>query len=434
MAFILGTVTGALALFILIRRRCFPWLISAVESAATTEKADDESAAITEKADDESAAVTEKAVDESAATTEKADDESAATTEKADDESAAIITEKADDLSAKNGNLEESANSTPSPETGAFSVSVESVPVEPEALIGLEEAKTAEDAYSQQPLDSSTAAVPIVASFIPGEYLKLLNKKSVEELKLGDHIEQEMTIFFSDIRSFTELAEDLTTEENFAFINSYLSRIVPEITKNGGFVDKYIGDAILALFPKENGAEMAVKSAISIQEKLQEYNEHRAKCSYRPLAMGIGIHTGTLIVGVVGTAERMQNTVISDAVNLASRMESLTKAFRISLAISEETFKKLEDPGSYQYRFVGKVRVKGKSEPVSIFEIFDGVNENIQRKKIEANRFFEQGMFMYYQKKYSEALQEFRKVLEFLPEDGASAFYIDNCMAKLRNR
>jgi two-component system sensor histidine kinase ChiS len=273
---------------------------------------------------------------------------------------------------------------------------------------------------------------PSVGSFIPREFLAILNKKSVSELKLGDHIKQEMTIFFSDIRRFTDLSENLTPEESFAFINSYLSRIVPEITKNGGFVDKYIGDAILALFPQANGPDMAVRTAIAIQGKILEYNAHRAKCGYRPLAMGIGIHTGTLMVGVVGTQDRMQNTVISDAVNLASRVESLTKAFRISLAISEETFKKLEDPGAYQYRFVGKVRVKGKVEPVSIFEIFDGIDEKLQKNKIEANRFFEQGMFMYYQKKYSEALQEFGKVLEVLPDDGAAAFYIDNCMTKIK--
>jgi two-component system sensor histidine kinase ChiS len=127
----------------------------------------------------------------------------------------------------------------------------------------------------------------------------------------------------------------------------------------------------------------------------------------------------------------MQSTVISDSVNLASRVESLTKAFRVSLAISEETFKKLEDPGSYQYRFVGKVRVKGKNEPVSIFEIFDGLDENVQKLKIQANRFFEQGMFHYYKKNYRDALQEFRRVLEILPEDGASAFYIDNCLARI---
>jgi two-component system sensor histidine kinase ChiS len=241
-----------------------------------------------------------------------------------------------------------------------------------------------------------------------------------------------MTIFFSDIRQFTDLSEKLTPEESFAFINSYLSRIVPEITKNGGFVDKYIGDAILALFPQADGADMAVRTAISIQDRIQEYNKHRANCGYRPLSMGIGLHTGTLMVGVVGVKDRMQNTVISDAVNLASRLESITKVFGVSLAISEETFKKLSDPGSYKYRFIGKVRVKGKSDPVSVFEIFDGVNSALQERKIRANTFFEEGMFHYYQKNYSEALMDFRKVREALPDDGASAFYMDACLSKIK--
>jgi two-component system sensor histidine kinase ChiS len=272
----------------------------------------------------------------------------------------------------------------------------------------------------------------LLAPFIPREFLAILNKDSINELKLGDHIKQEMTIFFSDIRQFTDLSERLTPEESFAFINSYLSRIVPEITKNGGFVDKYIGDAILALFPQANGADMAVRTAISIQERIQEYNEHRANCGYRPLSMGIGLHTGTLMVGVVGVKDRMQSTVISDAVNLASRLESITKVFGVSLAISEETFKKLSDPGSYKYRFIGKVRVKGKSDPVSVFEIFDGVNPVLQERKIKANMFFEEGMFRYYQKNYSEALMDFRKVREVLPDDGASAFYMDACLSKIK--
>jgi two-component system sensor histidine kinase ChiS len=268
--------------------------------------------------------------------------------------------------------------------------------------------------------------------FIPREFLNILNKDTVMDLQLGDHIQQEMTIFFSDIRQFTDLSENLTPEESFKFINSYLSRIVPEITENGGFVDKYIGDAILALYPQASGADMAVRTAIAIQKKVLEYNIHRASCGYRPLSMGIGLHTGTLMLGVVGVEGRMQNTVISDAVNLASRLESITKVFNVSMAISEQTFKKLADPGAYMYRFIGKVRVKGKSEPVSVFEIFDGIKSEVMERKMKANTYFEQGMWNYYQKEFGEALINFRKVLNILPEDGASLFYMQNCRAKIK--
>ncbi|MFA6508471.1 MAG: adenylate/guanylate cyclase domain-containing protein [Treponemataceae bacterium] len=268
--------------------------------------------------------------------------------------------------------------------------------------------------------------------FVPKEFLAILDKDNAFELKLGDHIKKDMTIFFSDIRSFTTLSEGLTPEENFKFINSYLARVVPVVTEHGGFVDKYIGDAIMALFPNEGGADSAVRSAIEMQKRIVEYNGHRANCGYRPLSMGIGLHTGTLMLGVVGIEDRMQSTVISDAVNLASRLESITKVFNVSLAISEETFKSLADPGAYMYRFIGKVRVKGKFDPVSVFEIFDGINEEIFERKMKANRFFEQGMLAYYQKDFSGAMFYFRKVLEILPEDGAATFYLDNCLTKVR--
>jgi two-component system sensor histidine kinase ChiS len=177
---------------------------------------------------------------------------------------------------------------------------------------------------------------------------------------------------------------------------------------------------------------MAVRTAIAIQKKLLEYNKHRANRGYRPLSMGIGLHTGTLMLGVVGVEDRMQNTVISDAVNLASRLENITKFFKISMAISEETFKKLEDPGSYMYRFIGKVRVKGKAAPVSVFEIFDGIDPEMMELKMRANMFFEQGMLNYYQKNYTEAILNFQKVVEVVPNDGASVFYLHNCLSKIQ--
>jgi class 3 adenylate cyclase len=267
--------------------------------------------------------------------------------------------------------------------------------------------------------------------FVPKEFLNILNKESVMDLKLGDHVMQEMTIFFSDIRKFTELFEGLSPEDSFKFINSYLTRIVPVIEQHGGFVDKYIGDAILALYPQANGADMAVRTAIEIQRKILEYNNHRAKCGYRPLEIGIGLHTGTLMLGVVGVHNRMQNTVISDSVNLSSRVEGLTKAFNVSMAISGQTFQKLEHPESYMFRYLGNVKVKGKGEPTRVYEILDGINPEIMERKMKANRFFEEGMFSYSKKKYIEALDNFNKVLEILPDDGASIAYMQNCMAKL---
>jgi adenylate cyclase len=236
-----------------------------------------------------------------------------------------------------------------------------------------------------------------VKSFIPGEFLEHLQKEDLVDLRLGDHAKKEMTIFFSDIRAFTQLSEGLTVEENFAFINSYLARVVPIIKENGGFVDKYVGDGIMALFPGPRGPDEAIRSAIAMQSKMVEYNGHRANMGYKPISMGIGVHTGDLMLGVVGVEDRMENTVISDAVNLGSRLQSIAKAFNIGLVISEQAFKELEDPGSYKYRFIGKVKVKGKAAPISVFDIFDGIEGDLFERKMKGKMFFELGMLSYYQ-------------------------------------
>ena len=271
-------------------------------------------------------------------------------------------------------------------------------------------------------------------SFVPDEFIRLMGKKSIFDLKLGDHIRREMTVFFSDIRQFTELFESISPEEGFKFINSYFTRVVPVINRYGGFVDKYIGDAIMAIFPQSNGADMAVRASVEIQRQFQEYNKHRAKSGYRPLNVGIGLHTGMIILGVVGTHNRMQNTIISDAVNLASRIEGLTKTFGVAMAISGQTFRKLEHPEKYIFRYLGNVRVRGKTEPTSVYEILNGIDEETKEKKIRTSRHFEQGLFSFALKKYADALDNFASVLSVIPEDRASTVYIERCQERLRKR
>jgi class 3 adenylate cyclase len=280
-------------------------------------------------------------------------------------------------------------------------------------------------------LDDYAAKVSAsVKLFIPTEFMDHLEKANLFDLRLGDHVKKEMTIFFSDIRAFTEMSERLTPEESFAFINSYLARVVPVITAHGGFVDKYMGDGIMALFAENGGADQAVESAVEMQKKIIEYNGHRAKVNYRPISMGIGIHTGPLMLGVVGVTDRMEGTVISDAVNLSSRLQSIAKAFNIPLVISEDTFIQLNDAGKYKYRFIGKVKVKGKLAPVSAFEIFDGLPDELFERKMRANTFFEQGMLAYYQKDYSQGVFYFKRALEDVHEDGAARFYLETCLRK----
>lgn len=154
---------------------------------------------------------------------------------------------------------------------------------------------------------------------------KISSEKDIKDVELGDQIQKQMTVFFSDIRSFTELSESMSPMENFNFINSYLKRINPIIRKHNGFIDKFIGDAVMAIFPES--PEDAISAAIEIQLEVRKYNSHRHNNGYRPIQIGIGINTGSLMMGTVGDSNRMDTTVIGDTVNLASRLESLTKQY-----------------------------------------------------------------------------------------------------------
>ena len=259
--------------------------------------------------------------------------------------------------------------------------------------------------------------------FVPTEFLNTLGQANIIDLKLGDQVQREMTVLFVDIRAFTNLSENMTPQENFKFINSYLSRFSPMITNNNGFVDKFIGDAIMALYP--GPPEDAIQTALEMVEHVKVYNSHRANCGYNPINIGIGIHTGNLILGIIGDDQRMQGTVISDAVNLASRIQDVTKLYHTSIVISQETFVKLENPMSYDFRFLGKVKVKGKAKSVSLFEIFNGDLEEMRKLKAETKNDFETAIILFAKRRFEEASVIFEDIVAKNPDDYASRLFLD---------
>jgi two-component system sensor histidine kinase ChiS len=261
--------------------------------------------------------------------------------------------------------------------------------------------------------------------FVPHNFLRFLNRESILDVKIGDQVQKDMTVLFSDIRSFTALSEAMTPAENFNFINSYLSRVSPVIRTYSGFIDKYIGDAIMALFPET--PEDALKAAIEMQKQVSLYNQHRQESGYPPIAIGIGLHTGSLMLGTVGEEQRMQTTVISDAVNLASRLEGLTKLYGAGITLSGQTLISLDAPTKYSYRFLGKIKVKGKKESVSVFEIFDADPPNILVLKHQTRSLFELGILLYHQKNFATAFQIFKEILQINSSDKAAAFYVKRC-------
>ena len=265
--------------------------------------------------------------------------------------------------------------------------------------------------------------------FVPHQFLHLLNKESIIDVQLGDHIQKKMSILFSDIRSFTTLSESMKPEDTFRFINAYLSRMESIIVENQGFIDKYIGDGIMALF--SGSADDAVIAGITMLHRLTEYNQHRAKSGYIPVKIGIGINTGSLMLGTVGGKNRMDGTVISDAVNIASRLETLTKYYGVSLLISHHTLANLQNPTNYSIRFIEQVKVKGKSQAVAVFEVFDGDEPEIKKGKLATKVTFEQALWLYNLGLKSEAAQLLKGVLKINPRDRVAQIYLERCQSKV---
>lgn len=261
--------------------------------------------------------------------------------------------------------------------------------------------------------------------FVPIEFIHLLNKKNVVDVSLGDQIEKEMTILFSDVRGFTSLSEMMTPQENFDFINTYFGQMEPIIHQHQGIIDKYIGDAIMALFP--TCADDAVKGAIAMLEKLNKHNKLLKRAGFQIIKIGIGLHTGSLMLGTIGGQKRMDGTVISDAVNLASRIEGMTKIYGATLLISEDTYTNLQEPSQYAIRTIDKVRVKGKSKAVTVYEVFDGDAPSIREMKMKTSDDFKQGLTYYHQKQFVQATNCFKQILQNYADDKAAQIYLERC-------
>ena len=277
----------------------------------------------------------------------------------------------------------------------------------------------------EKSLDAELELTDAYGRFVPHQFLNLLGYESIIDVNLGDQVQEEMSVLFADIRDFTTLSETMSPQENFNFINAYLSRMEPAITSNNGFIDKYIGDAIMALF--SDCADDAVKSGIAMLNILTDYNEHRQKIGYIPIQIGIGINSGSLMLGTVGGQSRMDSTVISDAVNLASRIEGLTKDYGVPLLISQETLERLRNPADYAIRIVDKVQVKGKSQYVIVYEVFDADPPGILAAKLANLPTYTEAMLLCDRKEFREAGKLFEECLRTNPTDRVARIYLKRC-------
>jgi class 3 adenylate cyclase len=279
--------------------------------------------------------------------------------------------------------------------------------------------------YSEKLTKHLKELIIIFEKFIPKEFLELLNKRDITSIKLGDQIQKEMTIMFSDIRSFTSFSEKLSPQENFNFINEYLSFTEPIIRKRNGFIDKYLGDGFMALFP--SSTEDALQSAIEIQTSIKDFNKFINEMGYESIKIGIGIHSGNLILGVVGSSSRIETTVISDVVNTASRLEKLNKDFGTDIIITDSIINSVKDKSLYKYRYIGTILLRGKTSPVKIYEIYNHYPDFLKEQyEITKEKFYE-GITLFTKNKIENALEIFDHIIEKNPYDNPARYYQFKC-------
>lgn len=260
--------------------------------------------------------------------------------------------------------------------------------------------------------------------FVPQAFLRILNKNSIVELQLGDALAKEMSVLFLDVRSFTSLSEVLSLEENFTFINECLSFLEPAIVTGNGFIDKYMGDSIMALF--DNSPADALNAAIAMLYKIAELNTLRLKRQQTAIKVGIGINHGQLMMGTVGNHNRMEVTVIGDIVNTAARIEQMAKLLGVSLLVSESILNNATDDILKHARKIPGIRLRGKQKSINIYEIFITDTAEQITAKLETKADFEAGMTEYLNNNIKTAIAHLEKVLNRNANDSVASYYLES--------
>ena len=268
----------------------------------------------------------------------------------------------------------------------------------------------------------------VANKFVPYEFIRSLGYERITDVQLGDQVEKIVTVLFSDIRDYTTLAEQMTPAENFRFVCSFNERMGPIIREHGGFINQYLGDAIMAIFP--GTPTQALAAAIAMQKAVRQLNSQQP---YRHIQIGVGMHTGPLIMGITGDRERLDAATISDTVNTASRIESLTKYYKADILLSGATLQGLHDPEAFHLRNLGRVQVKGKQEPLNLFECFSGAPDKVVRDKLQTLQPFHEGISHYLNRSFAQAITVFGNVVEANPDDYTARLFLKNAAQYISN-
>src|SRR5436305_3354374 len=241
-----------------------------------------------------------------------------------------------------------------------------------------------------------------------------------------------VTVLFSDLVGFTNLSEKADPAALVAQLNRYLSSMVPMVFDNGGTLDKFIGDAIMAVWGNVSShgaaedAKAAVRAALGMRREMPKLNAAWRAEGMQPLAFGIGINHGEAIVGNIGSHERLDPTVIGDAVNLASRLEALTRIYAVDILVGQSAAELVRD--DFHFRSVARVQVKGKSEPVEVFTLVGARKDDVDPEFLKWLDIYEEGIAKFRNRDFKDAKILFSHFLEFYPDDSLGKMYLASAL------
>ena len=258
--------------------------------------------------------------------------------------------------------------------------------------------------------------------FVPEKFRELLGKENFTDLNLGDAKSCELTVLFCDIRGFSINSEMMTAKENFAFANVIYGKMGPIVRKNNGFVDKYIGDAVMGLFEKPDDA---VRCGIELYKSIVLDPSTAAELKVSDINIGIGVHTGMAMVGIVGEEERLSGTVISETVNMSSRLESLTKQYKTAMLVSKDTIDRMADPDSLDLRYLGIVQVAGVNEVTALYEVLDCLPETVRPQRSANNKDLREAIRLFSLGRRPEAVAALQELNYSGRNDYVTDLYLD---------
>ncbi|MBP6984991.1 MAG: AAA family ATPase [Alphaproteobacteria bacterium] len=261
--------------------------------------------------------------------------------------------------------------------------------------------------------------------FVPKKFLQLLGRKNIEEVQIGDSAKSEMSAIFADLRDFTSISEAIEPEQLTYILNTYLKYMAPIIRQNNGFINRVLGDGILALFP--GPSQDAVQAAVEMLQAIPLFNQEINDAGFASILMGVGVNTGPAMLCALGEEERIEANVVSDMVNGASRIEGLNKMYGTQLLISDATYDKLMDASRFSIRKIDKIRVKGKTKAMTIYEVLPSTSYEEKQTNDAYIDSFEKALTLYTKGDIAKAKKIFEACIAIRKEDPVANIFVTRC-------